>query len=381
MSPTDQRKAVDLGKQPTIAIVKLGDLGDVLLVTPLLSALRTRYPEGRLVAVVRGVGDEVLANNPAVDQTVVVPASLSVGSLGAGMHSAVSLRRVRADALVIAHHLTLRSGARNQRLLAAAANALVVAGLDNGRGSFLTHRLPDRGFGAMPEWRYWLELGALLGAPATGRPYIGIPPAARVAADSMLAPLSRRPFIVLHPVVGVYGPGRAWPVDRFTALAGMLDAAGHGIVVVGGDDATAASHRICATLTAAIDLAGRTSLAELAAIVDRAALVIGADSGVVHLAATLNRPTLALFGPSNHHAWAPVGAEHVDTTCADLAASASIGRVQVLRTGIPCSPCFYIGHALGRPNGCSTRTCLADLSVELIAQVARRMLLTHGGVE
>ncbi len=380
MTPTDERPAVDLGKQPTIAVVKLGDLGDVLLVTPLLSALRARYPGSRVVAIVRRIGDEVLANNPAVHQTIVVPASRTLGSVAAGLKSAVTLRRERADALLIAHHLTLRSGARNQRLIAAAANARVVAGLDNGRGSFLTHRLPDRGFGAMPEWQYWLELGALLGAPVTGRPYIGIPDAARTTAAGMLAPLGQRPFIVMHPVVGTYGPGRAWPVDRFAVLAEMLDATGYRIVVVGGDDATAASHRICASLTAAIDLAGRTSLTELAAIVDRAALVIGADSGVVHLAVALNRPTLALFGPSNHHAWAPVGANHLDTSSADLA-TAPVGRVQVLRTGIPCSPCFYIGHALGRPNGCSTRSCLADLSVELVAEVARRMLLTHGGVE
>jgi len=372
---------VDLGDQPTIAVVKLGDLGDVLLVTPLLDALRTRYPGARILAVARASGAEVLTGNPAVDRTVIVPASRGLGSVAATLRSALTLRREAIDALVIAHHLTLPSGARNQRCLAAVVNAGVTVGLDNGRGSFLTHRLRDRGFGAIPEWQYWLGLGGLLGAPARGRPYVAISTAARAAAAEMLAPLGGRPMVAIHPVVGAYGPSRAWPLDRFAAVASNLDAAGYGIILVGGLDALPAARRMFPGLDTPVNLAGQTSIAELAAVLDRAALVIGADSGVVHLAATLNRPTLALFGPSNHRAWAPFGAQWFSDDHQPPSTNSATAGVQVLRTGLPCSPCFYIGHTLGRPNGCSTRSCLADLSVEAVVKVARRMLMSGGGVE
>lgn len=380
MEPDDLRP-VDLGDHPTIAVVKIGDLGDVLLVTPLLDALRARYSDARIVAVVRPIGREVLSGHPAVDRIVDVPAGRSACSVVSVLRSAVAMRRERVDALVIAHHLTLPSGGRNHRWLASAVRAPVIAGLDNGRGSFLTHRALDHGFGTFPEWRYWLKVGQLLGAPASGQPYIAVPASARAAALEMLAPMAGRSIVAIHPVVGAYGPGRAWPVDRFAALAALLEQEGHGIVLVGGNDARQAVRLIADSRTNPLDLTGKTTVAQLAAVLALAALTIGADSGVVHLAATLERPTIALFGPSNHRAWAPFGAADGTFSPSNPSGEPSASRVRVLRSGIPCSPCFYIGHTLGRPDGCSTRTCLAELTIDLVADVARRMLLGERDVE
>lgn len=370
---------LDLGPRPAIGVVKLGDLGDVLLVTPLLAELRTRYPAGRIEAVVRAGGASALVGNPHVDRVHVAPMGGSIASAA----FAWRLRRRRFDALLLAHHLTLAGGARRHRLLVAASGAAITVGLDNGRGAFLTHRVPDRGFGHLPEWRYWLRLGAVLGAAADARPVFVLPAEATAAAGRLLAPLAGRRFVAIHPVVGSYGPGRAWPVGRFAALASALAAdPGVGIVTVGKSDALAAGAEI-ARRHPTLDLTGATDTPTLAAVLRAASLTIGADSGVVHLAAALDRPTLALFGPSNHLAWSPVGAADHTLRLHRPGPPPTVGWVTTLRSDIPCSPCFYLGHSLGRPHGCATRSCLVELTVERVAEVARRMLSggTGGAVD
>jgi ADP-heptose:LPS heptosyltransferase len=366
---------LDLGERPAIGVVKLADLGDVLLVTPLLGALRRRYPGARIEAIVRATGAAALAGNPHLDRVVVAPAGSGIRGITALVRFAADLRRRRFDALLVAHHLTLPSGARRHRLLAAASGARLVVGLDNGLGAFLTHRVPDRGFGHVPEWRYWLALGEVVGTQGAGRPSFAVPPAADEEAARLLAPLRGRRVVAIHPVVGAYGPGRTWPVERFAALAAALaEDPAMGVVVVGGEDARAAGAAIAGRHQATLDLAGRTPLPLLAAVLRASALVVGADSGVVHLAAALDRPTLALFGPSNHRAWAPFGATDGTLPLHRGGPDPVLGRVTALRSDIACSPCFYVGHALGRPRGCATRTCLAELTVERVAEAARRVL-------
>src|SRR5690606_24626988 len=77
---------------------------------------------------------------------------------------ALDLRKRKYDAVAIFHHLTTPAGAVKFRALAGATGARVVAGLDNGRGAFLTHRAQDLGFGAKHEVEYMLEVAAALGA-------------------------------------------------------------------------------------------------------------------------------------------------------------------------------------------------------------------------
>lgn len=360
---------VDLGDRPVIGVVKRGDLGDALLATPMLAALRRRYPGAQIDAIVSRGGRPALIDNPHLDRLLVLPE----GGRAERIAFAGRIRRRRYDALLIAHHLTLPSGARRHQLLALASGAPVVAGLDNGRGRFLTHRRRDRGFGAVPEWRYWLDVAALVGATSEERPLFVVDERASEEARRLLAPLDGRPFAALHPTVGAYGPGRAWPVAHFAGLAAALRAdPGLDLVIVGAIDARRAAAAIRQVEPTALDLTGATDVSTLAAILARADVTVGADSGVVHLAATLDRPTLALFGPSNHCAWAPFAA--VDGTIPSQGGAGAVGRVTVLRDDIACSPCFYIGHALGRPAGCALRSCLTELSVDRVAAVARRVL-------
>ena len=144
------------------------------------SALRERestlrlYTElsARLEALVPPNSAPVLAESPLVDAVTVFDKfqydkptdAFKWSSLAALVRFARHLRCQRYDCLVILHHLTTRWGTLKYAALAVISGAKVRVGLDNGRGSLLTHRVPDDGFGARHEVEYWLDVVGAIGA-------------------------------------------------------------------------------------------------------------------------------------------------------------------------------------------------------------------------
>jgi len=110
-------------------------------------------------------------------------------------------------------------------------------------------------------------------------------------------------FVVLHPGTSV--PARAWPAERFAATARLLTDLGHEVVVTGAPSETGLTRAVTAG-TPARDLGGRTSLAELAAVLGAAAAVVVGNTGPAHLAAAVGTPIVSLFAPTVPSArWAP----------------------------------------------------------------------------
>ena len=371
----------DTASPHTILAVRLADIGDAVLATPALAALRDAYPDARIDVLTTPVGAQVFALCPVVDHIIPFPKQLFDRPSGllrpaaacAALRLASRLRAGRYDAAVLLHHLTTPAGTLKFRALAAATAAPNRVGLDNGRGDFLTHRATDYGFGARSELAYALDVVAALGIPAPAiRPPLVVPAEARLRADRILAEIGvREPFVIIHPSVGAYSQARGWPPERFAVVAREL-ARRHGldVVLVGGGDARDAAAEVSANAPGAHDLTGSTTLAETAAVLDRAALVIGADSGIAHLAAAMKTPVIAIFGPSNAAAWAPFEAVEYRVGAAAFPEAETV----VVRTGIPCSPCFYTGYTLGRPEGCSTRTCLTGVTPTTILTLADHLL-------
>jgi ADP-heptose:LPS heptosyltransferase len=109
--------------------------------------------------------------------------------------------------------------------------------------------------------------------------------------------------VVLHPGTSV--PARAWPVEGYAGAARLLTDRGHRVVVTGAPSETALTARV-ADGTGAVDLGGRTSLAELAAVLDRAAAVVVGNTGPAHLAAAVGTPVVSLYAPTVPAVrWAP----------------------------------------------------------------------------
>lgn len=355
-------------------VVKLASLGDVLLATPALRALRERYPAARLDVLTTGAGATLLRDSPLIDHVYTLdkyaldhPSDILQSPRRAlrSIPQLLMLRRTGYDAVLLLHHLTLAFGRLKYRTLAAALNPRYTAGLDNGHGQFLDVRVPDHGFGARHEAEYALAVAASVGATLSPRDRdlcIADLGWDEVVPDPEPAPS----LIALHPGSGGYSLARRWPEERFAGLALALHAAYRArIVLVGGSDEIALHRRILTELhhpAWASSRAGQMSPRELAGALARCALLIGNDSFPVHLAAAVGTPVVAIFGPSNARAWGP------------YVPNAPRRALIVRRSDVPCSPCFYHGHSLGTPQGCPGRPCLTGLEIQPVLRAARRLL-------
>jgi lipopolysaccharide heptosyltransferase II len=330
--------------------VELADIGDLILVTPALAALRQTYPAAQIDVLTTPHAAPILDGTGLADNVLFFDKFAFDSPLGllrpvnlrAGWQLAKHLWTQRYDAVLIFHHLTTRFGALKYATLALATRAKRRLGLDNGRGWFLTDRVVDGGFGAKHQVEYWLSVVGMLGATAKDKKlHVGIGEADRRWADAHLP--SEREFIAVHAGSGGYSMARRWEPEKFAAVADALQANyGASIVLVGGKNDSADD--VIANMThRPINLIGQTTLGQLAAVLERCQLYVGADSGVMHLAAAVGTNVVALYGPSNHLAWAPwVGDGYTD----------------VIRSGVLCSPCSYVGHTVGLRRGCEARTCM-----------------------
>lgn len=366
-----------------ILVVKLADIGDGIGTLPAIRALRALLPDARIDALVAPAARTVLCDEPSLSEVITLAKSAYDSPRAMADPRALrdlarfgrSLRARRYDAVLFFHHLTTTWGAMKHRTLALATSAPIRAGLDNGRGDFLTHAARDHGFGAKPEWAYWLDVAGLLGADtADARPTVAVSAAAFASARALVG--AGAPYVALHPGVGTFSVARQWPVERLAAVGTTLAADGYRLVITGGRDrlardaADALRHHLGAT--PAIDLTGRTDIPTSAAVYAGAALFIGSDNGMAHLAAAVGAPSVIVFGPSNHRAWAPYGAVECNPGCAlDVPEGA---RVAIVRSTIACSPCFYTGYTLGRPEGCPSRNCLNHVQAYDVLVVANQLL-------
>ncbi|MDE2820056.1 MAG: WecB/TagA/CpsF family glycosyltransferase [Chloroflexota bacterium] len=344
-----------------ILLVQLADIGDLVLATPAMAALREAKPDSRI---------DLLASRHAID---IVPPGLinTVIAIDKGKHNATRaflspsnlkimrrLRHVHYDTLIFFHHFTLRAGLIKFQLIAKVSGARRIIGLRNEHASFLTDALADNGFGSQHEAQYWLDLAALAGAASKPRP-------AQVYSENSEAlattinELQDGPIVVMHAGSGGYSKARRWPPRRFAEVADQLKSRykAH-IVLVGqsGDDSLEAARLMDFEV---LNLVGKTTLPQLADVLRRADLFIGADSGVMHLAAAAGAPVLSIFGPSNHEAWQPWTVD---------------GRASIQRSGVACSPCSYVGHSIGARDGCAARTCMKLVTSRQVFEAAATVL-------
>jgi len=343
-----------------LLVVKLADIGDLLTATPALRALRETWPSARIDLLTTPHAAAV-APRSWLDTIWATPRNFLTepDDLAPLLRLTGALRSRDYDAVLFLHHLTLRAGVLKYRLLAALTRAPILAGLDNGQGRWLSHAAPDHGFGASHEVEYWLQVARLLGAETQDtRLAVQIDPAAQARAASLLAGQTA-PLIAIHPGSGGYSPARRWEAGKWAAVADELARRRDARILLVGTAHDGAEAVGAAMQTPVLNLAGQTTLPELAALLGRCQLFLGADSGVMHLAAAAGAPLVALFGPSNHDAWRPWTPD---------------GRFVVVRLGLACSPCSYTGHSVGQRDGCWHRSCLADLQPEQVIVAAEDVM-------
>lgn len=370
----EQPAPVALGSRPRILVIKLASLGDLLLATPALRALRLRYPDADIDVLTTEGSAPLLHESPLVDTVYTLnkyafDTPLAIGgrleALGEALEIGRRLRARRYDAALLLHHLTLPFGRLKYRALIGAIGARCTAGLDNGWGGYLDLRVPDFGFGWRHEAEYNLAVAEAVGAslPPGGR---GLHASDVGWDECMYAPVLAPPLVMLHPGSGSYSVARRWPTDHWAALANALhEDSGATVTLLAGPDERTLVDGIAERLHApswltTTDPSGGPR--ELAATLSRCALVVANDSFPMHLATAIGTPVVAVFGPSNARAWGPYVPDRPHA------------RAVVRRADLQCSPCFYRGHALGTPQGCAERPCLTELPLQPVREAARRLL-------
>ncbi|HEY8480445.1 MAG TPA: glycosyltransferase family 9 protein [Spirillospora sp.] len=270
-----------------VLVLRALGLGDLLTAVPALRALRRGMPGARI--------------------TLAAPAALWPLARAAGAVDALvpanGLRPLpRPRPVDVAVNLHGR-GPRSHRLLA-----------EPPPGRLVAFACAEAGHTAGPAWdpgehevTRWCRLVAAHGFDADPGDLDLDPP----AADSPALRAAGSGAVVVHP--GAASPARRWPAGRFAAVAAALRDRGERVVVTGGPAEAPLARRVVesAGLDAAADLSGRTGLADLAALVAGARLVVCGDTGVAHLATAFRTPSVLLFGPTPPALWGPPDrAEH-----------------------------------------------------------------------
>jgi heptosyltransferase-1 len=315
-----------------ILLVKLSAIGDVVQALPVLAALRSRYPDAHLSWMVGEAASDLLLSHPLLDHVIVFPRR-HFGTLSSNprdwprlMEEAGGfLRRLRSQEydVVIDLQGLLKSG-----ILAWLSKGVCRLGFAGGRefsSVFLNRRLPPYDPDEHAVLRY-LRLAAALDAPVQEPEFpLGVGSAETEKVGCLLrdAGAGARPVLCLNP--GAAWTSKQWTAQGFAAVTDISFRRWNMFSVVLGGVGDRNLAREIARLAGSpvLDLAGRTDLRTLAAVYQRATVVVSTDTGPMHLAAAAGAPVVALFGPTAPWRTGPFGRGN-----------------QVIRLGLSCSPCF-----------------------------------------
>ena len=306
-----------------IAVLRANGIGDYVFALPALAALRQAYPEARITLLGRRWHEQFVAQRPGpLDEVRCLPVAPEEPQTAEATRFWGAERDRRYDLAVQLH-----GGGRHSNPLVARLQAGLTVGA----------RAPDAP--PLDRWvRYrtrhhevlrWLEVVALAGAsPAATPPVVAVTGRDRAAAERVVPP-GGPALVALCPGAG--DPQRRWPAESFGAVAAALAArAGAHVVVTGSAaDADLAARVVAASAGAARDVTGALDLAGLVGLLSRCALVVGNDTGPLHLARAVGAPTVGVYwginvvhaAPlrSDRHALAIAWDPHCPACGADLA--------------------------------------------------------------
>ena len=353
--------AIDLQSLRRVLVTKLRHHGDVLLASPVFQVLQNHAPHLEIDALVYHDTRDMLSLHPAISQLHGVDRRWK--QLGIGAHLRAewalfnTLRRRNYDLI-----LHLSEHPRGAWLARALGPRYAVAPNTPGKArawlaSFSHLYLQPR---ATPRHTVELNLDALrrIGVyPGEAERALVLSPGeeaqASVAALLQRHGLGNKQFIHLHPTSRWLF--KCWPADKVASLIETLTRHGETVVLSSAPDARELAMVAAITESLSrpvVDLSGQLSLKQLAALTAQAKLFIGVDSAPMHIAAAMQTPVVALFGPSGEQAWGPWRVAH-----------------RLVTSAHPCRPCGNDGCGGGKVS-----ECLTTLPVERVLQAVGELL-------
>lgn len=324
-----------------ILVVAPSWVGDAMLVQPMLMRLKQRHPDCMIDMLAPPWTEALFRQMPEVNDIIINPFPHGALRLGERMRLGRQLRKARYDQAIVLPNsfksalppllakIPLRTGFVGEMRY----------GLLNDARKLNEKMLPlmvER-FAQLAEDR-----SKPLARPLPS-PHLEVKTEQRQRTLDKLGLNLDKPVAVFCPGAE-YGPAKRWPAPYFAELAHLLEQRGYMVWLVGspkdkavGDEIVAQGNQHCR------NLCGETELGEAIALLSCADLVVSNDSGLMHLAAALDRPLLALYGSSSPHFTPPLS-----------------DKAQVIKLDLPCSPCFKRVCPLGHFN------CMMQLTPELV---------------
>jgi ADP-heptose:LPS heptosyltransferase len=347
LSPKDPPRT-DLSRLRRILLIRLRRIGDIVLTTPAVRALRLALPEAEIVYVVEEPYRKLLEGHPDLDGIIIVGRSQTRTGFGKLVRK---IRRKRFDAVLDFH------GGPRASLLTWLSGAKLKIGYDiKWRGFIYGIRIPRRrDDGPIHSVENHVNLVRALGIDVGEIPGLALPPANG-------SPEAREKdgigTILLH--IGAGNRFRAWGADNLARLAALLNGIpGFRVILIGGPEDVAGASAILAGAPGTESLAGRCDLAELRDLMSRAAVFVGPDSGPMHIATAVGLPIVAWFGPTLPANFGPWKAR---------------GGARIIEKDLPCRPC--------RQHECLSGDyrCLRDVTPEEVRDAVVSTLRAGGSL-
>ncbi len=345
------KKPINL-QNPAILLIQLGDIGDVVLTMPAIKAIKENYPGCRLVVAVREKAFELLEDSHLIHDVIKI--EKKQGSTKDKILYYIdfikNLRKFKFDIAI-----DLREGDRGA-FLSVLSGAKIRAGFfseDNKIRNFAFNRLikwrytPDQYVGD-----YYLALvekNFKIGAMGK-RPEIFVPETKKIVAQKLFKELGigkKSGVMAIQPFS--LWPYKEWGDEKYAALIKKLTGDFDIDIIITGIFAEKDRAEKIAQKAGnrAFNLAGKTSLGVLPAVLKSCFLFMGGDSAGIHIASAVGTPTISIFGPSAASSWAPQGKKHI-----------------VITKDFDCIPCREKGC-----NGSLKSRCLEELGVDEVVDI------------
>ena len=326
-----------------ILVISPSWVGDTMLAQPMLARLKQRHPGCRIDVFAPPWTEALLREMPEVHDVILNPFPHGALQIGERMKAGRQLRDVRYDEVIVLPnsfksaltpyfadipHRTGYRGEMRTKLLTDARK------LDKQQLPLMVERFAQLAETPMHSIRRPVP-----------HPHLHVSEEQRKRVLTRLGLAPQKPVAVFCPGAE-YGPAKRWPIPYFAELGQKLEARGYEIWIVGSPKDKEIGDKIVALGNQhGRNLCGLTDLGEAIALLSCASLVVSNDSGLMHLAAALDRPQLALFGSSSPDFTPPLS-----------------DKSQVIRLDLPCSPCFKRECPLGHFN------CMMQLTPEKVAR-------------
>jgi len=327
-------------------------IGDAVMTTPAICDIRRHFPKARITLLAKPWVSPVFEGSAHVDEIMIYDATGRHRGINGFMNLIADLRKYRFEAAI------LFQNAFEAALIPFLARIPQRIGYPtDGRGLLLTHRVPiPLNFNTMHQVAYYKGILEGIGIKASSKElHVQVKRSDALRAEDLLKRCGADPQ---ERIVGInfgaaYGPAKQWPIERFADLADRIhDHFGCRIVLFGAPRDRAAGGDLEKRMKSpAVNIAGKTDLGEAIALIRRCDLFITNDSGLMHVAAALKVPLIAIFGSTNPWVTGP-------WNC----------KVKLMRYPISCSPCLEPACPEGHLK------CMTRIEVEAVYEAVKELL-------